>query len=152
MNDDHPTIKIEEPAPGYLIITGHSPRALFVEGKGHIIPPDTCIIPAEIPTALLRAIADAREGKKPAADPVTTQTDGNGTKEGDSQGGGDDNPPALLERILKVLSEGNIQLGKLAERLGVTAEEIKALDGTGQEFHIAHAGWVKLGKKEGEAA
>ncbi|SKA88833.1 hypothetical protein SAMN02745166_01493 [Prosthecobacter debontii] len=151
MNYDHPTIKIEEPAPGYLVITGHNPKPFFVADVGHFVPAENCIIPREIPSDLLRAIADARDGQT-STPPVTfTKPDGDelGKKEGEDKG--DNGSPTLLERVLNVLAEGNIQAGKLAERLGVTVDEIKALDGTSQDFHIAHAGWVKLGKKEGEA-
>lgn len=141
---DHPSITIEEPTPGYLVITGHAPQSRFVEGVGHIVPPSHCIIPAEIPADLLRAIADDREGK--VSTPSVRFEEQKPTP-------GIVSPPPLplLERILNVLAEGNIQVGKLAERLDVSADEIKALDGTSPEFHIAHAGWVKLGKKEGEA-
>jgi hypothetical protein len=142
MKYDHPSITIEEPAPGYLVIRGHQPKNVFVDGIGHFVPPDACVITKEIPADLLRAIADAKDGgKAPVPDIACVPQPEEDTEDS----------PTLLERVLNVLSEGNIQVGKLAERLDVTPEEIKALDGSSAEFHIAHAGWVKPGKKGGEA-
>lgn len=153
MKYDHPTIVVEESPSGYFVIKGHAPKNIVIPDEGTLCPPDTCIIPAEIPAGLLRAIADAKDGKKtvPVAALASEEDE---YAEDDAESGEpaeQSAEPSLVERIVNILAEGNIRTGDLADRLGVTAADIKALDGTSPEFHIGNAGWVKLGKKEGEA-
>lgn len=135
MKYDHPTIHVEEPKPGTFIISGHRPASFYIPDVGHYVPPAECCIPAEIPADLLRAIADAKDGK-PASEPVeVSETDfGNPGETGAVV--------SLAERICNVLADGNVRLADLAERLGVEAEDIKAV--AGQGFELGHAGWAKL--------
>lgn len=132
MKYDHPNITVEEPKPGAFIIAGHRPAAFFIPEVGHYAPPGECYIGPEIPADLLRAIADAKDGK-PAPVQLPETNLGNPDETGDM---------SLAERVRNVLAEGNVRLADLAERLGVDVEAIKAIDGDG--FHVAHAGWVKL--------
>jgi hypothetical protein len=144
MKYDHPNIQVEVPVRGYVIISGYPASSHFVEGVGHYTAPGVCIIPPGIPADLLRVIADEREAKSSltrgavavsaVADEVNAELE-----------------VSLNVRVLNVLAEGNIKLSKLAERLGVTAEDLKVLDAASRDWHVAQGGWVKLGKKEGEA-
>lgn len=136
MKYDHPTILVEEPKPGTFIISGHRPAAIFIPDVGHYVPPIECCIPAEIPADLLRAIADAKDGKAERAPELLAGDPGAPGTSGET---GD---VSLAERVCNVLAAGNVRLADLAERLSVDVEAIKAIDGDG--FHIAHAGWVKL--------
>ena len=134
MKYDHPTIRVEEPKPGAFIISGHRPASFFIPDVGHYVPPGECYISPGIPADLLRAIADAKDGK-PASEPVELpETNfGNVSESGEV---------SLAERVCNVLADGNVRLADLAERLGVEAEDIKAV--AGQGFELGHAGWVKL--------
>lgn len=139
MKYDHPNITVEEPKPGAFIIAGHRPAAFFIPEVGHYAPPGECYIGPEIPADLLRAIADAKDGGRPAAPvevpPLVVLPGAPGAT-------GETGAISLAERVRNVLAEGNVRLADLAERLGVDVEAIKAIDGDG--FHVAHAGWVKL--------
>lgn len=148
MKFDHPSIIVEEAAQGYFSITGIPSRGIMTP-EGQIVPPDRCIIHAGIPAALLRQIADALDGGAPASVEVLAPAQPSGS--GQQGEGEEDGEVVTLEtRIVNILAEGNIQINKLAERLDVTAEEIKALDEVSEAFHIAHAGWVKAGAKPAE--
>lgn len=144
----HPNITVNEPVSGLYLIEGFNPASVFIKDVGHFVVPNTCIIPKDIPAELLRLIADAKDGKEsPAPAPVKFQlpvaTPVSVEPREESNGG----QLTLEERVLNVLAEGNIQVTKLAERLDVTPDAIKALDATSEAFHIAAAGWVKLGSK-----
>jgi len=130
MKHDHPNITVEEPKPGAFIIAGHRPASFLIPEVGHYAPPLECYIGPEIPADLLRAIADAKDGKAPVVAPVAP---GANVQTGDI---------TLAERVRNVLADGNVRLADLAERLGVDVEDIKSNDGDG--FQIGHAGWVKL--------
>ena len=137
MKYDHPNITVEEPKPGAFIIAGHRPAAFFIPEVGHYAPPGECYIGPEIPADLLRAIADAKDGGRPAAD----------------LGTGLDGQDALLARILGKLREDDnakMRLGDLAAAVGATPTEVKALAGQGHGFELGHAGWVTL-NEGGEA-
>lgn len=146
MKFDHPSIIVEEAAQGYFSITGIPSRGIMTP-EGQIVPPDRCIIHAGIPAALLRQIADALDGGAPVEVLVPAQTGDSGQQ---GEGEEDGEVVTLETRIVNILAEGNIQINKLAERLDVAAEEIKALDEVSEAFHIAHAGWVKAGAKPAE--
>lgn len=56
----------------------------------------------------------------------------------------------IQSKVIAHLTEhGTTRLNDLAEKIETPKDAIKALDGQG--FHIAAAGWVKLGQKEVEA-
>jgi hypothetical protein len=137
MKYDHPTICVEEPKPGAFIISGHRPASFFIPDVGHYVPPAECYISPEIPADLLRAIADAKDGK-PASEPVELLGDPAASNPNGETGA----VVSLAERVCNVLADGNVRLADLAERLGVEAEDIKAV--AGQGFELGHAGWVKL--------
>lgn len=136
MKYDHPTILVEEPKSGTFIISGHRPAAIFIPDVGHYVPPIECCIPSEIPADLLRAIADAKDGK-PELPPASLTGHPAVALPGETGGA-----VSLAERVCNVLAEGNVRLADLAERLGVEADAIKAV--AGQGFELGHAGWVKL--------
>lgn len=125
MKFNHPTVIIEEPAPGHFVIKGHNPQSVFIEDVGHVVPPGDCFIPKEVPTEALLAIIEARTPDKLE-------------------------PADLLARVKESLKDKAVQLKQLAEQLGVTPEEITALDGP--EISVGDTGpkWVKL-KNEGGA-
>jgi hypothetical protein len=131
MKYDHPNITVEEPKPGAFVIAGHRPASFFIPEVGHYAPPGECYIGPEIPADLLRAIADAKDGGRPAADLDTDL----------------DSQDALLARILGKLREddnGKMRLGDLAAAVAATPTEVKALAGQGHGFELGHAGWVTL--------
>jgi hypothetical protein len=131
MKYDHPNITVEEPKPGAFVIAGHRPASFFIPEVGHYAPPGECYIGMEIPADLLRAIADAKDGGRPAAD-LDTDLDGQ---------------DSLLARILGKLREddnGKMRLGDLAAAVAATPTEVKALAGQGHGFELGHAGWVTL--------
>lgn len=125
MKFDHPTIVIESPAPGHYIIKGHNPRPVYIEDVGHVVPPAEGYISPEVPTEALLAIIAAR---------------------GESEKPGD-----LLSRVKVSCADKAVQLKALAEQLGVTPEEIAALEGP--EISVGDTGpkWVKLKNEGGEA-
>lgn len=172
----HPSITIQEPGPGFYIISGHQPQKIFIEGRGHLLTPPECIIPPEVPADLLRALADARDGVLHEVE-IETQTnqklgeqattaefsphlEGQGsageTAAASAEPPFTETPPTdiahvlpLAERLVQVLAaEGKIQIARLAERLEVSVDEIKALDAESAAFQISRAGWVKLNTKE----
>lgn len=140
MKYHHPTISVEEPKPGTFIISGHRPSVIYIPDVGHYVPPAECCIPAEIPADLLRAIADAKDGKPAGVPEIQTE------QEPGSQSD-------LLLRILGKLREddnGKMRLGDLSAAVGATPTEVKALAGQGHGFELGHAGWVTL-NEGGEA-
>ena len=64
---NHDKVVIEEPAPGHFLIRGHAPRPVFVEGEGHVVPPETCYVAPEVPSEALLAILEARGDMEPFA-------------------------------------------------------------------------------------
>lgn len=60
MKYEHPTIKIDSPAPGHYVISGHAPKSVFIEDEGHVVPPRECYITPEVPDEALQAVLDAR--------------------------------------------------------------------------------------------
>lgn len=56
MNYHHPTIRIEQPAPGHYVIFGHEPASVLVPDVGHVVPLGQCYIPPELPSEVLLAI------------------------------------------------------------------------------------------------
>ena len=67
MNYHHPSIRVEQPAPGHYVITGHNPASVLVPETGHIVPLAQCYIPPELPSDVLLAIV-ADRGDLPADD------------------------------------------------------------------------------------
>lgn len=67
MNYQHPTIKIETPAPGHFVIIGHAPKTVFIEEVGHVVPHAECYITPEVPSEALIAVLKER-GDLPAGD------------------------------------------------------------------------------------
>jgi hypothetical protein len=56
MTYHHPTIRIEQPAPGHYVISGHNPASVLVPETGHVVPLGQCYIPPELPSEVLLAI------------------------------------------------------------------------------------------------
>lgn len=91
MKYEHENIVVTEPSPGCHVITGHNPTSRFVPSVGHIVPSFECVIPAEVPSDLLRAIADDKdasakaekekaEAPKPEVQPVQTPFKGHASQ------------------------------------------------------------------------
>lgn len=137
MKYDHPNIKVEEPVRGVFIVAGHRPASILLPESGHYVPPAECYIGPEIPADLLRAIADAKDGGKPAPEPEHVQ---------------EPEPDSLLSRILGKMREddnGKMRLGDLAAAVGAAPTEVKELAAQGLGFELGHAGWVKLTEEGG---
>jgi len=91
-------------------------------------------ISPDVPTDLLYAIINDR-GAVP--EPVTAETlETFGVKDS-----------SAVDLILAALKERPLRLKELAEKSGVTAEDIKSLSGSG--FEVGSTGWVKLSTEGG---
>jgi hypothetical protein len=94
INFEHPSIVVEQPAPGHYAIRGHNPGTTFVEGVGHVVPPDTCYITPQVPSELLIAILQDR-GQLVDIDPEKIEK-GNHEEEheeGDEENGDEQDKP-----------------------------------------------------------
>jgi hypothetical protein len=67
---EHPSIVVEQPAPGHYAIRGHNPGTVFIEGEGHVVPPDVCYITPQVPSELLIAILQGSRRKLVELDPA----------------------------------------------------------------------------------
>lgn len=142
MKFEHPQFAVDEPTPGSFVLRGLPHKSVFVEGEGHHVYPSECIIRDDVPTEFLQAVIDARGGFAEQMAAESFRAHQEQVKQGDALGF---QPSA---NILDAISDGPKRIGELAESLGVTVDDIKALDGQG--FEIASGGWVRL-KKEGGA-
>lgn len=156
MTYDHPNICVEEPHPGYYVAS-YTPRPVTTE-QGILVPPGILIVPAEVPADLLRALADAKEGRERPARPraaaartatvstaavVSTASPADAGTGADA--GSDAGAPPLATRVVNVLladANNKLRVNVIAEVLGVEMEEVKALNGQG--FTIGRAGWTTL--------
>lgn len=128
MKYEHPNLAVSSPAPGHHVISG-LPICRVQTDDGMVVAPDHCYISPNVPTEFLEAVIADRKGE--SAKGSGESSEGN----------------ALRDSIVGALKDGAVRIGDLAEVLGVTVEDIKALDGQG--FEVARAGWCKLLIEEG---
>ena len=128
MKYTHPKLIIEEPAPGHYVIRGHNPAAVQTD-EGRVVPLDQCYITPEVPSEVLLAILADRGDSGPEGEPGPVM--------------------GTLDAILDVLEKGTSRIRDLADAVGCTVEDIKALDGQG--FTIGNGGWIKLITEEAES-
>ncbi len=62
MNTDPTKVVVEEPAPGYFVITGHNPVNVKLEGNRVLCVDHVTVITPELPSEVLLAILEARTG------------------------------------------------------------------------------------------
>lgn len=62
MKYTHQTIKVDEPAAGHFVITGHNPMSARTPEGSKFVPLEVCHIGPQIPTDLLEAIISERKG------------------------------------------------------------------------------------------
>jgi hypothetical protein len=67
MKFDHPTIEIEQPAPGHYAVSGIPAAQVFIEGTGHVVAPNTLYISPAVPDELLEHILADRRAQQPKA-------------------------------------------------------------------------------------
>lgn len=165
MKHTYPNLIIERPAPGHYVIYGHKPQPVDTD-EGRVVPLDQCYITDGIPSELLMDILLERGyltggvGFSPVADGCEGADGaccGPIGEVGPIGSIGEVGPigsigipgPSLKDAILSKLEEsGNIRIKALAESVGCTVEDIKALDGHG--LTVGNAGWVSLSdSKEG---
>lgn len=101
---EHPSIVVEQPAPGHFVIRGHNP-ANVTSAAGQIVPLRECYITEEIPTDLLLAILEDR----PDFPPLQTFN------------------PGELDEALKRNGELSARAEKLENDKGEISKELSAL-------------------------
>lgn len=133
MQYEHPHITVSSPAQGHYIIDG-LPSGNTMTDEGRLVHPTAVHIPPTVPSDLLAAILEERGELA-------------GAKVSELVEEYESIVPAqtLEERVTIALTAKRGRLNELAEALGVSPDEIRALDCV----EIASGGWVKL--KGGEA-
>jgi hypothetical protein len=145
MNYEHSQITVTEPAPGHFAIS-NIPACRATTDEGIVVAPSDCYISPAVPTELLKAIIAEREGKPSAGLTFAEVAQNVSQLEADEQSNdertteSEDNE--LVAKILEAVKGKPQRIGDLADELGCTKDDIRALSSNG--FEVAAAGWVKL--------
>jgi hypothetical protein len=136
MNYEHPQIIVTEPAPGHFAIS-NIPACRATTDEGIVVAPSDCYISPAVPTELLKAIIAEREG-------VTAETaeTSDGAEQSNDERTTESEDNELVAKIIEAVKDKPQRIGDLADELGCTKDDIRALSGNG--FEVAAAGWVKL--------